>query len=246
MAKKDRRAHNVLITGATDGIGLLLARAYAKRGHNVLATGRRGIANDQEFFKFSNITYVTADQSDPRHAAKSILAIMHDMQWQHLDLVILNGATAWVGPPDQEPINSISEQIDVNLEAPVHLLLRVAPMLFEAKGKVMFVGSSSVAKPNGNFATYAATKAALDGLCRSLREEWKGRADVMIVHPGPTRTRMHAKAGMKIGFVRLFFMSPKKVARAIQVAVRRNEGRKMIGRITLFLARFSWAGKGQL
>ena len=48
---------NILITGATDGIGLLLARAYAKRGHNVLATGRRGIANDQEFFKFSNITY---------------------------------------------------------------------------------------------------------------------------------------------------------------------------------------------
>ena len=68
----------------------------------------------------------------------------------------------------------------------------------------------------------------------------------MIVHPGPTRTRMHAKAGMKNGFVRLFFMSPKKVARAIQVAVRRKEARRNLSRFSLFFARFSWAGKGKL
>ena len=160
---------------------------------------------------------------------------------------ILNGATAWTGPPYDEPINTIGEQLKVNIAAPIHLTLALAPMLFAAKGRLVMVGSTSVGKAQGQFATYVATKAALDGLCRSLREEWRGRANVMIVHPGPTRTRMHAKAGLNIPILRLFFMSPKKVARAIQVAIRRgNDGRKMITRFACFMARFSWAGKGQL
>jgi short-subunit dehydrogenase len=247
MAKNNARAHRVLVTGATDGIGLLLARAYAKRGHQVLATGKRGIANDEEFFKSPNVTYVMADQGDPRHAASTIVAIMQEMGWKDLDVAILNGATAWTGPPYDEPINTIGHQLKVNVASPIHLTLALAPMLFAAKGRLVMVGSTSVNKAQGQFATYVATKAALDGLCRALREEWRGRADVMIVHPGPTRTRMHAKAGLKVGFIRLFFMSPKKVARAIQVMIRRNnEGRKMITRFGCFMARFSWAGKGQL
>lgn len=247
MAKKNARPHTVLVTGATDGIGLLLARAYAKRGHNVLATGRRGIANDEEFFKFPNITYVTADQSDPRHAASTILAIMQDMGWEKLDLAILNGATAWTGPPYDEPINTIGDQLKVNLTSPIHLILGLTPMLHAANGRLVMIGSTSINKGHGEFATYVATKAALDGLSRALREEWRGKANVMIIHPGPTRTRMHAKAGLNVRFVRLFFMSPKKVARAIQVTIRRgNEGRKMITRFGCFMARFSWSGKGQL
>ena len=56
MARPEPRQHTVLITGATDGIGLILARAYAERGHRVLATGRRVIADDAAFFGPPNIT----------------------------------------------------------------------------------------------------------------------------------------------------------------------------------------------
>ena len=68
FGKKRGRVHRILVTGATDGIGLLLARDYALRGHRVLATGRRSIANDEAYFKGTNITYVSADQADPKRA----------------------------------------------------------------------------------------------------------------------------------------------------------------------------------
>ena len=142
MAKKNARPHTVLVTGATDGIGLLLARAYARRGHHVLATGRRGIANDEEFFKSPNVTYVMADQSDPRHAAATILAIMQDMGWAQLDLAILNAGMGWTGEPQNETAETISAQITVNLTAPITIAKALAPWLFVANGKLALIGST--------------------------------------------------------------------------------------------------------
>ena len=219
-ADKAGRAHTVLITGASDGVGLLLARAYASRGHRVLATGRRLIADDHQVFQSSNVVYVSADLSAPDYATERILSAMNDLGWENLDLAILNGATAWVGSPEEETTLSIKNQIDVNFRAQVYLARELAPFLFEASGQLVFIGSTSFNKARGKFATYVATKAGLDGLCRSLSEEWRGKADVLMIHPGPMRTSMHAKAGLKTGVVRLFFMSPKRAARAIQMAIR--------------------------
>ena len=246
MVKAVRRSHNVLITGATDGIGLLLTKAYSSRGHRVLATGRRGIANDQAFFGSPNVTYVSADQTNPKHAADIILDALEDMGWKDLDLAILNAATAWAGPPFDEPVEIMAHQLDVNFTAQIHIIHSIALHLFAVKGKLVIVGSTSVKKPRGSFATYTATKAALDGFCRSLHEEWQDRASVSIVHPGPTRTRMHEKAGMKTGISRLFFMSPKRVSRAIQMAIRDGDKRRMITRTYGWQSLLSRAGKGQL
>ncbi|NKB52694.1 MAG: SDR family NAD(P)-dependent oxidoreductase [Rhizobiaceae bacterium] len=240
------RVRTVLITGATDGIGLLLARAYAGRGHNVLATGRRVLADDQDLFDAPNIVYICADQSDPVHACSAIISAMQNMGWQHLDLAILNGATAWVGLPEQEPANGMKQLLDVNFRFQIHLAHALAPFLFEAAGRLVMIGSTATKKAQGRFATYTATKAGLDGLCRSLREEWLGRADVQIIHPGPTRTNMHAKAGLNIGLAKWFFMSPLRVASAIQYAIRRRDKRRVITRYFAFKARFSSAREGIL
>lgn len=243
------RPHTILITGASDGIGLLLARDYAKRGHRVLATGRRQISNDVEVFGSPNVIYVSADLSDPAHAAGRVSAAMQELGWKELDLAILNGATAWVCAPHQEPGDKITNQIDVNFRSQIHLAHALAPLLFAAKGQLVVVGSTSYKKAQGQFATYSATKAALDGFCRALSAEWQGRADVLIVHPGPTRTTMHAKAGLKIGAARLFFMSPKKAARVIQLAVRDRKGRQLRQTITrpyAFRTLFSRFRDGQL
>ncbi|MEP1208201.1 MAG: SDR family oxidoreductase [Rhizobiaceae bacterium] len=247
FSSKPRRAHRILVTGASDGIGLLLARAYARRGHHVLATGRRHIADEKTTFRSPNVIYRSADLSEPEEATRTLIETMQDIGWRRLDLAILNGATAWVGPPEDEPVNGIRNQLSVNFSAAIHLAHALAPLLFVANGQLMMVGSTSVNKAQGAFATYTATKAGLDGLCRSLAEEWQGRADVKIVHPGPTRTNMHAKAGLKLGLVRLFFMSPRRVSSAIQCAVRRKDvRRRVITRFFGFRARFSRAGKGRL
>ncbi|MGI9366707.1 MAG: SDR family NAD(P)-dependent oxidoreductase [Rhizobiaceae bacterium] len=246
MADKSRYSHRILITGATDGIGFQLARAYALNGHAVLATGRRAIGDDKSFFDVGNITYIMADQIDPKQCTRAISKALEDLGWTSLDLAILNAATAWTGNPRDETAKVIDEQISVNLTSQIRLASVLAPLLFAQHGRLVMVGSTATDKSHASFATYSATKAGLDGFCRSLREEWRGRAQVMIVHPGPTRTRMHQKAGLNLGFVHRFFMSPRKVARAIQTSIRRNNPRRSITPLYLFASRFSWAGKGRL
>lgn len=246
MADRSRYPHRILITGATDGIGFHLARAYALNGHTVLATGRRPIGDDKSFFGVGNITYIMADQVEPKQCSSAISKAIEDLGWRCLDLAILNAATAWTGNPREETAKAIDEQISVNLTSQIRLASVLAPMLLANRGRLVMVGSTAVDKSHGSFATYSATKAGLDGFCRSLREEWRGRAQVMIVHPGPTRTRMHQKAGLNLGLVHRFFMSPHKVARAIRTSIRRNNPRRKITPFYLFASRFSWAGKGRL
>ena len=246
MAKKETRPHTVLVTGATDGIGYLLARSYAQRGHRVLATGRRAIADDASFFKLPNITYIRADQAQPKEAARLIALAMRELEWTQLDLAILNGAIGWTGNPAEETSHNIRQQIDINFTASIILAQALGPWLFVGKGKLVFVGSTAIKKGQGAFATYVATKAGLDGFVRSLRSEWQGRADVMIVHPGPTRTQMHKKAGLDTGMVRAFFMSPKRAAKAIEKAIRKGDHKRMITRGYGWRSILSGAKEGQL
>ena len=246
MASSEPRPRTILITGATDGIGLLLAKSYASRGHKVLATGRRVIADDQQFFSSDDITYVTADQKNPKTAAQTIAAAMLDMDWTKLDLAILNGAMGWTGNPQDEPSENIRQQIDVNFTAPIFLTQALAPWLFVDGGKLVFIGSTVIFKGNGQFATYAATKAGLAGFARSLSSEWMGRATVSIIHPGPVRTSMHAKAGLKLGMVRRFFASPRKTADAIEYSIRRGDHKRLLTRGFRWRSTFSRKREGQL
>lgn len=246
MAKPAPRVHNVLITGANEGIGFLLAKAYAKRGHRVLATGRKFIQNDQEHFGFENVTYIRADQEDAQDCAHAISNAMREMGWTQLDLAILNAATGWTGEPQFERARSIRHQIAVNLTAPITISKALAPWLFVDNGILALIGSTAIRKPRPNFATYIATKAGLDGFARSLREEWRGRASVLMIHPGPTRTQMHQKAGLKLGLSRMFFMSAKRSARSIQKAIRKKEKRPFITRTYGWFALFSFGKAGRL
>lgn len=246
MARAEPRSHTVLITGANDGIGLWLAKNYAKRGHRVLATGRQTISDDATHFGSQNVTYIRADQEQPMAAAQNIANAMRDLEWNGLDLAILNAGTGWVGMPQEETPASIAKQVDVNLTANICIAKAMGPWLFRRTGKLVFIGSTAMKKPQGNFATYTATKAALAGFARSLHEEWRGRASVQMIHPRATRTGMHGKAGLNIGIARALFMSPKKAARAIMASIRASERQRDITRTFAFLARFSRNREGYL
>ncbi|MEE9315285.1 MAG: SDR family NAD(P)-dependent oxidoreductase [Rhizobiaceae bacterium] len=245
MAKLTPRPHTILITGATDGIGLQLAKDYAARGHKVLATGRRSLITDEDFFGVPNITYTRADQARPQQAAENIANAMRELGWAQLDLAILNAGIGWVGDPSDEKPSEIAQQVTINLVAPIYITKALAPWLAAGKGKLALIGSTAI-KGQGNFATYAATKAGLDGFARSLREEWRGKADVLMIHPGPIRTDMHAKAGLNIGAGRALFMSPKRASRAIQKAIRNNDKRRILSRSYGWRTLFAGGKEGRL
>ncbi|MEL6946407.1 MAG: SDR family NAD(P)-dependent oxidoreductase [Pseudomonadota bacterium] len=229
MPTLNKEAKTVLITGASDGIGLELARLYARVGHTVIATGRKVDVDEKALFGDLPVVYIRADQAEPNRAAKAVRRALETLSLAGPHLCILNAGTGWTGDFWDEPADMIDAQITINLTAPMAIVHALADPLKAADGHVVFVGSTAIKGAPG-FATYAATKAALDGFARSLWAEWRGKVLVSIVHPGPTRTAMHAKAGLRLGVVRWFFMSPKRAAKAVARSVKNRERKRLLSR----------------
>ncbi len=221
---------NILITGGTDGIGLRLARLYSAEGCNVVVTGRRD-ENEVGVIIGDEIKYIRADQSLPEKAATAIVDGLASLGWQHCDVAILNAGCGKIGNPLEETGEHLRLMIDVNLAASILVAHTLAPLLLAPEpenGKLIIIGSTSY-RGAKNFASYAAVKAGLHGFARSLREEWRGRIDVKIIHPGPTATDMHAKAGFDPGWMRKLFLRPDAMARLIKRQVEKPHSPVSIG-----------------
>ena len=184
----------ILLTGATDGIGLALAKIFAKEGAELTLVGRRPV-DQLDSQLFGPETYCQTDLRSAE-AARQIRSFLQKRGWTRLDTAILNAGVGWVGPIARQEPASIHELIDVNLMAPIALAHALLPVL--KGGRLVLIGSIAAAMPCPSYAVYAASKAALDGLARSLRVELQHEVDVQIVHPGATRTGMHQKAGANL------------------------------------------------
>jgi short-subunit dehydrogenase len=187
------RPNTILITGATDGIGLALARAYHARGERLVLTGRRHPSSLDPAI-FTSASYCRVDLAQP-YCAQIVQQFLQSRQIDQLDLLIHNAALGAYGPVAQQTPQNIRALVAVNLRAPVALTHALLPML-RPRGKLVFISSVVSALPGPQYAVYGATKAALDGFARSLRTEMRGSVDVQLIYPGATRTGMHRKSGV--------------------------------------------------
>jgi NAD(P)-dependent dehydrogenase (short-subunit alcohol dehydrogenase family) len=204
----------ILLTGATSGIGQALLRRIGGR-HDVLATGRANSAPPEAR------AYVRIDQSDPLEAAANILAACDGLGWDALDNVILNAGTGIAAGDAPDSVNAIRAALDVNLGFAIAAAHALHSRLEKSRGLLTLIGSTAHRGAEG-FPAYAASKAGLAGLARALGEEWRGRVGVQIVHPGPTQTPMHARAGHDPGRLGRWFMTPGSVAAMIESAIVRR------------------------
>ena len=207
----DRR--RILISGATDGIGLALAKRLAPK-HDLILTGRKDGHPDLP----SGAIYVQADQSEPIECTQAILAAIKAAGWNSLDNAILNAGTGFSVSDGFESSDIIRTTLDVNLSANTALAHVLFPLLIKTNGTLSLVGSVAH-KGSPLFPAYAASKAALDAFARALRSEWQGRVTVQIIHPGPTDTGMQAKAGYDAGKMRRVFIKPEIMAEMMEAAI---------------------------
>ena len=207
---------NVLVTGGTDGIGAAMVSQLAARGVRTFATGRSASDGARD----GPVSWHRVDQADPTASRETLRQLCEGVG---ADVAILNAGTGSVAGDAGEGAESIRRTLAVNLTATVLIAHALAPMLLERRGTLVLIGSVA-RKGMAALPSYAASKAGLHGFGRALGEEWRGRATVLTLHPGPTRTAMQGKAGLDVGRAASLFVSAETMAAALLAKVAAAHG----------------------
>lgn len=181
---------NVVVTGASDGIGRETALLLAGRGARVWAVARSGALLEELAGEHERIVPLVADVSVDADRAAVVEAA------GEVDVLVNNAGIGWSGLVEDMPAEQVRRLFEVNVLALVDLTQRVLPgMLARRRGHVVNLASvaSWVAAPP--LTVYSATKFAVQGFSDGLRREVAGRGvAVTTVNPGPVATRFGERA----------------------------------------------------
>lgn len=193
MSQLEQRT--VLITGASRGLGLALARELAQRGWHLIIDARSGDvlrAVRKELAEWTAVTAVTGDISNKAH--RQALAVAANAAGG-LDAVINNAGI--LGPSPQPslldyPLTVLEEVYRVNVLAPLGVLQAVAPYL-KPKAAIINVSSDAAVEAYEGWGGYGSAKAALEQMTAVFAAE-NPQYRVYAVDPGDMRTQMHQQA----------------------------------------------------
>ena len=213
------KGETVLITGASSGIGLELAKCFAADGCRLVLVARNRQAleelagNLRVKFKIETIV-LPADLSLP-NAPKQIFDSLADQKIS-VDVLVNNAGFGLHGPFADMPVERELEIIKVNVMALTELTGLFLPALVQKKGGgILNVGSVAGFVPGPNMAIYYATKAFVQSFSEALAEELVGTGvSITVLCPGPTESNFGAVArGEKTRLMQSSKMSAETVAR---------------------------------
>ncbi len=208
---------NVVITGATGGIGHAIARGFRARGARLTLTGRRREVLEPLAAELS-ARALACDLAD----RASVARLAEDVT--DADVLIANAALPASGELTELTQDQIDRMIEVNLRAPIALARALVPaMIARRGGHLVFVSSLAGKATSPASSVYSATKFGLRGFALGLREDLRPHGvGVSVVLPGFVRDAgMFADA--KISLPRgVGTRSPEDVAAAVIGAIERN------------------------
>ncbi len=189
-----------LVTGASRGLGLAIARAYAQRGLHLILTARRQHDLNHvvdELRSKAEVVALAGDVADARHAERLVEAGLQ--RFGRIDVLINNASE--LGPSPMPELQELSADdfeaiLQVNVIAPLRLSQLVLPgMRAAGSGLIVNVTSDAAVQPYPGWGGYGASKAALEHLSRIQAAELEGSGvRVCVVDPGDMNTAMHAAA----------------------------------------------------
>jgi len=189
-----------LVTGASSGIGLELARQFVENGFDVIINAEDDELAAAEASLAGNgaeVRAVKADLSTYDGVERLWAAVAAG--GRPLDAVALNAGIGVNGDFTRDiPLEDDLRLIAVNVTAVVHLAKRVLPTLVDrGAGRVLITSSVAATMPGPYYATYAASKAFLQSFAEAIRVELKHTGvTVTALQPGPTDTEFFERAGM--------------------------------------------------
>ena len=183
---------NVLITGATSGIGEATARLLAKHNYNLIICGRRQDRLDKlaaELQTHAKVTTLSFDVRDYEAVKAALQSLQGD--WKRVDVLINNAGNAHgLDPVHKGSISDWDAMMDINVKGLLYVSREIMPAMTERKsGHIINIGSVAGKEvyPNGN--VYCASKFAVDALTKGMRMDLNPfGVKVTSIHPGLVET----------------------------------------------------------
>ena len=219
--------NNVVVTGASKGIGRETARLFAKEGANVALVARsidkleqlkqelKQIYSNQRFLA---IRCDVADKEQVLRMSKQILD-----EFKYVDILVNNAGFAIFDDVINTSIEDIEYQINTNFLGAVYCIKAFLPsMIARNKGHIVNVASLAASIAIPNLAAYCASKFALLGFSQALKHELHGtNIGITVVSPITVRTEFFSNDSFKDAKINLkIALDAKTVAKVILKAAR--------------------------
>ena len=174
-----------LVTGANRGLGLAIARRLAAAGHRVVGTYRSDHPDDDAIER-----WVRCDVTDPTSVDAAFSEVAAELGAPQV--VVSNAGVTKDGLVLRMSDDDFTSVVDANLAGAFRVAQRAAkPMVRARWGRIIFVSSIAGRVGQAGQVNYAASKAGLTGLAKSLARELASRnITVNVVEPGPLPTDM--------------------------------------------------------
>jgi NAD(P)-dependent dehydrogenase (short-subunit alcohol dehydrogenase family) len=186
-----------LVTGASRGLGLVVAGVLARRGYGLVIGGRDRdalAAATASLLRDAPAVLPVAGDITQAEVRASLIAAARELGGLN---VLVNNASMLgpIGPLMQFDVTSFGRLFPVNVGAPLLLTQMAVPLLAERRGLIVNVTSDAATAAYPGWGPYGATKAALELVTRTLADELRGvGVSAVLVDPGDMRTRMHQEA----------------------------------------------------
>jgi len=215
------KEQTTLITGCTSGIGLYLAREFAKNGHDLIL-----VAPAQEELQviaselqgaYGTRSLVIASDLERRDSPLEIFETL-ERKGVHVDVLVNNAGQGFRGKFAETPGENDEAMVNLNIQAVLRLTKHfLPPMISQGQGRILNTASVAGFEPGPLLAVYHATKAFVLSWTEALAVELENTGvTVTALCPGATDTDFFPKAGMvdAVAFQKGNLMAPQDVAKA--------------------------------
>lgn len=211
-----------LITGATSGIGMSIARQLRKRGWELILTGRNEAVLEELRDELGNTEIIAADLAD----RSEVFRVYEFCRDKDVDMLVNNAGYGLFGRFEQTDLDDELNMINVNIVA-LHILTKLFLRDFKMRdhGMILNVASSAGFMTGPLLSSYYASKNYVVRLSLAVAEELrrdKSKVTITLLCPGPVDTNFNKRAGVS------FSIKPISADYAAEYAIRRTFAGQLI------------------
>lgn len=192
-----------IITGASSGMGLDMAKYLSKLGYDLFLVSRDKEKLDEIYKDYKNVKTIGLDLTKKNNCIK-----LHDMlKNENIDILINNAGFGDAGNFSETSLDKELDMIDLNIKA-YHILTKLFLQDFIKRdyGRILNVASMAGFMPGPYMATYYATKSYVVNLSLAIYEELKrdkSNVKISVFCPGPVKTNFDNVANVKFNMMQL-------------------------------------------